>query len=355
MKTESRNFMKKNDIVITDINMPRLNGLNGVLTYVNDKFCKLSGYSKEELLGTNHNIVRHKDTPASEYTDLWHCIKHEKKQLYDFVESSIEPVLILIKIDEFLDIEKLYGYQLLHEIQSNFEATLTGLMPDYLGFDKHFLLGNGEYIFARDLEIVSEEFMQNVIEELKSLQYQVNELKIDVVEVEYDISIMVSISSGDKCIENVNCGMKSLEYSKQDFIVAHNLAQTEQEKAKNNLNVLRMVKKALEDYKIISYFQPIVCNTTQKIVKYESLVRLVDENSFKALGDTDKIITINISALDIEKPSTKEKIFELLEDDDVRDIEEISKFISEVKGYGVEIAIDDFGAGYYFGKPDVLS
>ncbi|MDQ7061395.1 MAG: EAL domain-containing protein [Sulfurimonas sp.] len=39
-------------------------------------------------------------------------------------------------------------------------------------------------------------------------------------------------------------------------------------------------------------------------------------------------------------------VFELLEDEDVRDIDEITNFITEVKAFGVTIAIDDFGAGY---------
>ena len=39
-----------------------------------------------------------------------------------------------------------------------------------------------------------------------------------------------------------------------------------------------MVKIALENYNIISYFQPIINNKTRKIEKYESLVRLVDED-----------------------------------------------------------------------------
>jgi len=39
-------------------------------------------------------------------------------------------------------------------------------------------------------------------------------------------------------------------------------------------------------------------------------------------------------------------VFELLEDEDVRDFDEITKFIARVKAFGVKIAIDDFGAGY---------
>lgn len=39
--------------------------LKGYITYVNDKFCEESLYTREELIGQNHNIVRHPDMPRS--------------------------------------------------------------------------------------------------------------------------------------------------------------------------------------------------------------------------------------------------------------------------------------------------
>ncbi|ADN08300.1 PAS domain-containing sensor histidine kinase [Sulfurimonas autotrophica] len=61
---------KSNIISKTDV--------NGIITFVNDEFCKISGYSKEELIGKNHNIVRHPDVPASQFKALWETIKAKK-------------------------------------------------------------------------------------------------------------------------------------------------------------------------------------------------------------------------------------------------------------------------------------
>ena len=49
--------------------------LKGVITEVSEAFCKISGYSKEELIGANHSIVRHADVPSSVYEQMWKAIK----------------------------------------------------------------------------------------------------------------------------------------------------------------------------------------------------------------------------------------------------------------------------------------
>jgi PAS domain S-box-containing protein len=48
----------------------------GVITYVNTAFARVSGYSSEELIGQHHNIVRHSDMPAAAFADLWKKLKH---------------------------------------------------------------------------------------------------------------------------------------------------------------------------------------------------------------------------------------------------------------------------------------
>ena len=50
----------------------------GIITFVNDEFCAISGYTKKELIGKNHNIVRHPDVPASTFKMLWNTIKAKK-------------------------------------------------------------------------------------------------------------------------------------------------------------------------------------------------------------------------------------------------------------------------------------
>ncbi len=50
--------------------------LSGVITYVNETFAEISGYSTQELIGQEHNIVRHPDMPKSAFVDIWEKIKN---------------------------------------------------------------------------------------------------------------------------------------------------------------------------------------------------------------------------------------------------------------------------------------
>ena len=76
----------------------------GIITYANDAFVKTSGYSKEELIGNPHSIIRHPDTPKSFFVELWRTIKsgqvwkgiitNRRRDGSDYtVESTIIPIL----------------------------------------------------------------------------------------------------------------------------------------------------------------------------------------------------------------------------------------------------------------------
>jgi aerotaxis receptor len=49
--------------------------LKGIITYANDIFVEISGFSRDELVGKNHNVVRHPDMPPAAFKDLWDTVK----------------------------------------------------------------------------------------------------------------------------------------------------------------------------------------------------------------------------------------------------------------------------------------
>ncbi|PHM16489.1 MAG: PAS sensor domain-containing protein [Sulfuricurvum sp. PD_MW2] len=50
----------------------------GIITFANDDFIRYSGYTREELMGKPHNILRHSDMPKAAFADLWATIKAGK-------------------------------------------------------------------------------------------------------------------------------------------------------------------------------------------------------------------------------------------------------------------------------------
>ncbi|MFT5836314.1 MAG: PAS domain S-box-containing protein [Sulfurimonas sp.] len=49
--------------------------LKGIITFANRKFCEVSGYKIDELIGSNHNIIRHPDMPKAIFSKMWTSIQ----------------------------------------------------------------------------------------------------------------------------------------------------------------------------------------------------------------------------------------------------------------------------------------
>jgi len=52
---------------------------NGIITDASVAFCKMSGYTKEELIGRSHNVVKDPDTPTSFYEKMWNDLLEGKE------------------------------------------------------------------------------------------------------------------------------------------------------------------------------------------------------------------------------------------------------------------------------------
>jgi len=87
--------------------------LKGMIIFANRKFCEVSGYKVDELIGSNHNIIRHPDMPKAAFTKMWSTIKDgqswnglvknlRKDGLYYWVDAEIIPV--------YNDNEEIIGY-----------------------------------------------------------------------------------------------------------------------------------------------------------------------------------------------------------------------------------------------------
>lgn len=57
--------------VADDEQLITITDLRGIITFANDAFVKISGYERKELVGQNHNLIRHPDMPPEAFKDLW--------------------------------------------------------------------------------------------------------------------------------------------------------------------------------------------------------------------------------------------------------------------------------------------
>lgn len=411
---------------------------SGKITFVNDRFCDISGYTRDELIGKQHNIVRDPDIPASVFKDMWKVIKSKKvwtgqiknrkkdgssyyvdtticpildesgnlveyiglrnditeiinpkRQLLDAIKVVSNPLLVMLKIENFSNLEHLYDEKIINDMLIHFENKVTDFLPDGCVFDKIFNLGDGEFALLKDMKDLESSATQKELQ-LKKLQQNIKNAIIKFDKYEFDLSVVISFSIvKDEIYENVKYGLNQAVKKKQNIIFSNDLISNAKEKAIKNTKTIEIIKKAIDTKKIISYFQPIINNDTMEIEKYESLVRLENEegriltpwffldvakdggyynkitnividNYFEALDKTNKEVSLNLSAIDIEDfeirnrlinlvmmnmHNAKRMVFELLEDEEVKDFEVVKDFIALVKTFGVKIAIDDFGAG----------
>lgn len=78
--TSVEKVMREDDFIVS------MTDLTGRITYGNRIFIEFSGYSEAELLGTQHNIIRHPDMPRSVFKLLWDKIKN-KEECFAYVKN----------------------------------------------------------------------------------------------------------------------------------------------------------------------------------------------------------------------------------------------------------------------------
>lgn len=99
-KQESEEYLN----ILNQIAIISKTDLKGRITYVNDVFCEIAGYTQDELIGKPHNIVRHPEMPSNAFKDMWDTIQEKKiwkgkvKNLAKdgssyFVNTTVYPIL----------------------------------------------------------------------------------------------------------------------------------------------------------------------------------------------------------------------------------------------------------------------
>jgi len=399
------------DLIITDINMPELGGLDMVreIKQINDNIPIIvttafsnSSYLLDSInLGIDQYVLKPIDIKKLFEKISKSLLYHELQDLYTDNLTHIanrnalikelkyknDQLLAIMDIDQFSNINELYGDETGDRILVEFTSQIKSYFNKFdnniyrVGDDKFVLLVKDKDIKTKDLEEVCNNFIS---------QLDLNGVTVDNEIIKFDIT--VALSSGDM-INTYTNSLRALGYAKEHYI---KLVKYDEEKhsSKNNYvenrQWIQKLKAGLTDGSFKAYYQAIVDAKTQKVYKYEALIRYIDKDGkpispfhFLPIAKKAKlfsgiiklminecinfikvkkqIVSVNVSFEDIRTASTYEYImnilennkeeakllhFELLETEEIEDFTLAKKFIDDVKSFGCKVGVDDFGAGY---------
>lgn len=376
------------------------------LTYLHELNKELSR-SKSDLERYSNDL----ETLVEQRTqELTHRLLHDSltglpnrlKLISDLNALCIPHTLILLNIDSFNELNTFYGHKTGDELLSAVAAALAHLSGRWSEADV-YKLPVDEYAI-----IIKGFHTQNDIPAFaEELSAWISDNIFTIGEEEISLGATMGIAFFDEnCEDNVNLliranmALKLAKKTRREYLVYDQSFHIKENYEKNLLWIKRL-RSAIEEDRVVPFYQPIVNAKTLKIEKYEALVRIIDEDGSvitpfhfldiskkvklyhritKIMIDKvfetlrlypDKICSINLSIEDINDtemrtyiidkvqqcPHSRQAIFEILESEGIENYGIVNDFITEVKKYGVKIALDDFGAGYsnfaYIAKLDI--
>ncbi|MEA2110477.1 MAG: bifunctional diguanylate cyclase/phosphodiesterase [Campylobacterota bacterium] len=315
-------------------------------------------------------------------------------KLRNDMHDSDQGSFIIIHIDNFKLINDFYGFvvgdYILEQSAQYLSSALDGNSVYKISPTEFAIILNDKLDFYE-----LKTYMNTLSLKLQNLFFTYQETKIFI-----DFTLASSAgTSWDNVFSKVSMALHYAKDNHLSFWIYEDRMHFESEYEKN-LELSIVIRNAIESSGIIPYFQPIVCNKTGVIKKYECLSRLINSKnevlspdlfipitkkikvyhlvtqeiinkSFETFKDSDLSFSINLSIEDVmsqkiyafivEKLATSKigsrVVFELLESESINDYKKVARFINEVKRYGAKIAIDDFGSGFsnfsYLTKLDI--
>ena len=308
---------------------------------------------------------------------------------YSFNKTILEnsyqnPTFLLININGFKHINDLYGSDIGDYILQEVSQLIR--LPIFDTFKPNYYRLGGD-----DFGILLEDIPSKKVFSLaEALSQSIKHFIFVDNDIEINITITIAINTQAPYLENADMVLKHHKKSKTDDIVVFKEELGLREQIKNNIDVLQSLALAIEEKRIVPYFQPIIDLKEGKIVKYEALIRQIDvdgsvippaqflelasqtplyreltrtmiEQVFNAFKDKPYRFSINLSMRDLldrelmimleeqlqKNPESAKRLeIELLESESLFDLQTAEHFITLLKSYGCRVAIDDFGTGY---------
>ena len=335
---------------------------------------------KEEINSAVNSIVYYRNQMIKNY--LIHPLSklpNRMKLTEDIKKEKFN--LAILNVNGFREINDYFGQKIADELIIEIGNRFKGLINKNI-IKSVYHINIDE--FAIPLPYKEKEknmnFLSYILENLEK-PYEIDDNEIV-------LTFRCGMNEGENILASADIAVEFAKRKKEKCVCFCDIKNSIKEFEKN-LKMLNILVKAIKNDKIIVYYQPIIENKTKKVVKYEALVRIKDDEgniyspaSFldiakkanlypeitkkvfkKALTkfkNRKEMISLNLGFEDFENEKIikflKEKIdsfpdpqritIELLESENVAESKRAVEFMNYLKEKGVKIFVDDFGSGY---------
>ncbi|MFK5880710.1 MAG: bifunctional diguanylate cyclase/phosphodiesterase [Sulfurospirillum sp.] len=348
------------------------------------EFNRVVSAKEKELMLTNEELSK-----TNQY--LKHLLYEDsltnllnRQALERDISSMNHPKLIILDIDSFKEINEYYGSHVGDLVLHSVAQWLRDLAEKE---NLHiYRIGADEFALLEDEDLDVDKYEELAIDLIDTFKNK----NIELVETGDMVEINVTLGfcfDSDNTLEKAGMALEEAKQKQINF-----LCYFKKIDSKNNyleqIKWSKFINSALKDSRVIPYYQPIF-NIDKEVIKHECLVRILDENeevfppglfldiakkvkrysaieklliekSFQMIQGSDEIISVNLLARDMSDSNvsnfvismlkkydvSKQIIFEILENENIKNLERVSSFIERVRRMGCKIAIDDFGTGY---------
>ncbi len=334
----------------------------------------------------SHEIEHKHELYKLLYTDNLTAFPNRAKLIEELQTNNLVlEAVCLLNINSFKEVNDFFG----HKVGDAILIDVAKLIQEKIKNEgEHFKL----YKFPSDNYCITntkdcqESFINLIKNILESVYKKV--FVYELYEIDIRITAGISFSNKNNKLITADIALQSAKKDHKDYIVFYDELDKFRE-YENNMLWTKKLKSAFINDNIEVYFQPLVNNRTLKVDKYECLVRLIEEDgkvvapyffldiskksnqytkltkivlekSFQKFENLPFEFSVNISYEDIENPDfldfikellnkynvTNRVVFEILEDESIKNYNLLISFVDEVKALGCKVAIDDFGSGY---------
>ena len=296
--------------------------------------------------------------------------------------------LAILDLDKFKAINDTYGHKAGDYVLSRASVIFKESIRDSdilvrYGGEEFLLLINNRTNNKTNIDIC-ERIRSNISKEL--FLYEGNDIKVNVsIGLHKHPSLEKNLQEAIKIADEMLYVAKK---SGRNRVVTYD--EKQQGKSSSSSKDISFVKEALDENRVICYFQPIYDHKGGEIFKYEALVRIVAKNGaiispmqflpglkntnmhykltqrillivFERFKSNQKLVSININFSDLINHDIEETIithlhnnphlasritFEILESDEIDNIELFKQKIHILHSLKAKVSIDDFGSGY---------